>query len=143
MSLTTAMSVAQLLKKETFDTHTKAEKILAPKLASIKTYSDYARILKLFYGFFHPLEKQIIKFINQEILTDTGDRRNSLLILKDLNAIDHPTKALPICGELPKINSSLEALGTMYVLGKNDQQDTVAENFRNFAVEYTLNKIYN
>ena len=116
MPLTMSMSVAQLLKKETFAAHTQAEKILAPKLASIQSFDDYASILKMFYGFFHPLETRIKQQIAQDILLDIDERRNALFILNDLIAIQHSTGHIALCESLPKINSSLAALGAMYVL---------------------------
>lgn len=116
MPLTIPSSVARLLKKGTFHAHTESEKILAPKLASIKSYQDYASILKMFYGYFHPVEAIIKSYISKDVLSDIDERRNSLFILQDLNAINHSTNALPVCKQLPKIKSSLEALGTMYVL---------------------------
>ena len=97
MPLTMSMSVAQLLKKETFAAHTQAEKILAPKLASIQSFDDYASILKMFYGFFHPLETRIKQQIAQDILLDIDERRNALFILNDLIAIQHSTGHIALC----------------------------------------------
>lgn len=116
MPLTMSSSVAQLLKKETFHAHTESEKILTPKLASITSYEDYASVLKMFYGYFSPVEALIKFYISKDVLNDIDERRNSLFILRDLKAINHSTDALPVCNDLPKIKSSLEALGTMYVL---------------------------
>jgi len=110
------MSVAQLLKKETFEEHARAEKLLAPKLTSIQSYDDYAAILKMFYGFFHPLEKPIAQYLTGQVLSDIHERRNSLFILRDLTAIQSSTEGFLLCKTLPGINSSLQALGTMYVL---------------------------
>lgn len=116
MPLTITMPVAQLLKKETFDAHLRSEKILASKLVSIKTYQDYASILKTFYGFFCPVENLIRQFITKDILDDIRERRNSLFIIQDLKAINYSIEQLPVCDQLPNIKSSFEALGAMYVL---------------------------
>jgi len=116
MPLTMSMSAAQLLKKRTFDAHTKAENNLNSKLNSITTYGDYGRMLTMFYGFFQPLEKVITQYIGKEILYDIDERRNSNSILIDLKAIGQSTKAPLICTDLPNINSTPEALGAMYVL---------------------------
>ena len=89
---------------------------MIPKLTSIKNYDEYAPVLKMFYGFFHPLEKTIRQYISKEILSDINERRNSRFIVTDLSSIGHPVQALSICNDLPKINSSLDALGSMYVL---------------------------
>lgn len=116
MPLTMSMSAAQLLKKTTFDAHTTTEKTLNPKLSSITNYEDYGLMLKMFYGFFQPLEKIISRYIGKEILYDIDERRNSMSILTDLKAIDQSTEALSICTVFPTINSISEALGAMYVL---------------------------
>ena len=116
MSLTIQTSVASLLKKYTYEAHAITEKTLIPKLTSIKNYDEYASVLKMFYGFFHPLEKTIRQYISKEILSDINERRNSRFIVTDLSSIGHPVQELSICNDLPKINSSLDALGSMYVL---------------------------
>jgi len=116
MPLTMSMSAAQLLKKRTFDAHTRAENILNSKLNSITTYDDYGRMLKMFYGFYQPLEKIISQYIGREILYDIDERRNSISILTDLKAIGRSTGAPWLCTDLPNINSTANALGAMYVL---------------------------
>jgi len=116
MPLTIIKSVAQLLKEETIEVHTKAEKLLTPKLSSIKTYDDYAAVLKMFYGYFHPLEKIIRKHINIDVLRDVDERRNSLFILHDLKSINYSTENLAVCDDLPEIKSVADAFGCLYVL---------------------------
>lgn len=116
MPLTMLTSVAELLKRETLYAHKKSERILTQKLISIKSYQDYASILKMFYGYFHPIEAIVKKYLKKDVLKDIDERRNSLFILHDLEAINYSTEEIPLCVDLPKINSSLEALGTMYVL---------------------------
>lgn len=111
-----SMPVAQLLKKETVHAHAQTEKVLGPKLSSIQSNNDYATILKMFYGFFHPLEKIIGQYVTKNVLVDIDERRNSLFIVSDLKAMGYSTEQLSVCNELPKINSSLTALGALYVL---------------------------
>jgi hypothetical protein len=100
MPLTISMPVAQLLKQTTFDTHTKAEKILAPRLASIKTYDDYASILKMFYGYFHPLEKCIGRYITKEIVSDIQPEKGNYIVafrseaLQKINWGGNPNEAV-------------------------------------------------
>ncbi|MGZ3940222.1 MAG: biliverdin-producing heme oxygenase [Flavisolibacter sp.] len=116
MPLTMSMSVAQLLKKETASAHVETEKLLAPRLANIQSYGDYASILKMFYGFFHPLECVIRSHVTPAILADIDERRNASLLLIDLKTMGYYSESLSLCGQLPKINSSLAALGAMYVM---------------------------
>jgi heme oxygenase (biliverdin-IX-beta and delta-forming) len=116
MPLTMSIPVAQLLKEGTACAHREAEEILAPKLAGIKSYDDYADILQMFYGFFHPLERILAQHISTELLPDIDQRRSSFFIIMDLKSIGCSTERLPMCERLPKISSSLAALGAMYVL---------------------------
>jgi heme oxygenase (biliverdin-IX-beta and delta-forming) len=189
MPLTMSIPVARLLKEGTACAHREAEEILAPKLAGINSYDDYAAILQMFYGFFHPLERILAQHISTELIPDIDQRRSSVFIIMDLKSIGCSTKELRVCERLPKISSSLAALGAMYVLegstlggrksgrmlmknsavqfeadGKKyhprnsfkqwqqtvrqtampwtSEEIEVAESFKNFVVEYTLNKIY-
>lgn len=116
MPLTITRSVAQLLKEETCDAHIKAENVLTPKLSFIKTYQDYASVLKMFYGYFHPLEKMIGRYITDEMLSDVGERRNSLFILQDLKSINDSTDYIPLCTDLPDMINVSDAFGCLYVL---------------------------
>ena len=111
-----SVSVAQLLKQETAVSHVRTENILSPTLATIHSFDDYASILKMFYGYFHPLESIIRSYITPGILEDIDERRNSSFIINDLKAIGYSTESLALCTQLPNINSSLAALGAMYVL---------------------------
>lgn len=116
MSLTITVTVAHRLKIETEEAHVKTEQILSPRMTSIKNYDDYALILKMFYGYFSVLDKSIGDFITTNVLPDIRERRNSFFILKDLEAIGYSTKSIPVCVNVPSIDSVEEALGAMYVL---------------------------
>ena len=115
MPLTISMSAAQLLKKETFDAHTKAEKGLRLKLQSITTYDNYAMILKMFYGFFYPIENIISQYISPEISRAVNESRNTFSILIDLDSIRYSTGQLLFCHDLPVISSRLFKSRRIYV----------------------------
>lgn len=116
MPLTISKSVAQLLKEETCDAHAKAEFLLTPKLSSIKSRDDYAAVLKMFYGYFHPLEKLIANHITIEVLNDADERRNSFFILHDLKTLGHSTESIALCEKMPAIKNVAGAFGSLYVL---------------------------
>jgi heme oxygenase len=117
MSLTIAPpSVAQLLKQETIVEHREAEQLLAPRLNDIKTRDDYASVLYLFYGFYFPLEQLIESNLDAELREQLGSRRQSGLILRDLASLDRPYSHIPICTNLPAVDSGASALGALYVL---------------------------
>ena len=87
-----------------------------PKLGSIRDKEEYAAILRMFYGFFHPLEKDIARYITPSILEDIGSRRTASLVLTDLKALGLRTYPLDLCTHLPVIDSAPTALGALYVL---------------------------
>ena len=115
MPLTITKSVAQLLKEETFDAPTKAESVLTTRLPSIKAYDEYAAVLKMFYGYFHPPGKNLRMYVTDDVLIDTDEKRNSLLILHDLENLSCSTACLSICNDLPEIGNTGRAFGCLYV----------------------------
>lgn len=117
MSLSLAThSVAERLKSDTYAQHRRSEDLLMPALHGIATRSDYAAVLRTFYGFFHPVQALIAPQITNDILPDAGQRRHADLILADLAALGFPVDGLPLCRELPAIHNQAEALGALYVL---------------------------
>jgi heme oxygenase (biliverdin-IX-beta and delta-forming) len=111
MSLTIPItSVAQILKEATQYNHMKAEELLGPKLTDICNLQDYTALLKMFYGFFQPVEGQVRRWISGEILEEIAERRNSALILNDLKNIGLDTNNIELCDHLPIIESISQAL---------------------------------
>ncbi|HEU4471882.1 MAG TPA: biliverdin-producing heme oxygenase [Flavisolibacter sp.] len=104
------------LKQETQAAHEKAEQLLGPHLSAIRDKHEYASLLKMLYGFYHPLEQLIGEFVTPAILEDIHSRRNAALILLDLDAMKIPREPLPLCGDLPVVDSVPAALGALYVL---------------------------
>ena len=104
------------LKKETEERHLDVEKTLNPFIANIQSLEDYALLLKIFYGFFHPLHKEIRQVLTDADLPDLHERGLSSLIPEDLHAIGQPVSELPLCQELPTIVNKAYAFGCLYVL---------------------------
>lgn len=108
-------SVAYLLKQQTALHHTALENALHPELEKINSTTDYAHLLKIFFGFFFSLEKKIEQHITEKTLPDIKNRRKAFFILNDLKAL-HEEAALPLCADLPLITNDVEAFGALYVL---------------------------
>lgn len=108
--------VANILKRETAALHQQVEAVLLPRLTAIKSLEDYISILKMFYGFFHPMEQRVQAFITSSVLADVVSRRTSLLILDDLKFLQTTHTDLPQCRDLPDIENVTAAFGAMYVL---------------------------
>ncbi|MGN6164585.1 MAG: biliverdin-producing heme oxygenase [Flavisolibacter sp.] len=109
-------SVAQVIKAHTSDSHALAEKSLLLRLEAIRCKADYAAILKMFYGFFFPVQQKILTHISPDHLKDIEERRLASLILDDLQSINFPSQHITLCSELPEIKSAAQAFGALYVL---------------------------
>ncbi|HEV7331416.1 MAG TPA: biliverdin-producing heme oxygenase [Flavisolibacter sp.] len=111
-----ATLLAGLVKNATQRPHKEVEDILLPVLTSIRTTDDYAVVLKMFYGYFHPVEKQIEQHLPISSLPDLSERRKADSILEDLRLIGHGSDSLPLCTALPPIGNTAQAFGALYVL---------------------------
>jgi len=116
MPLTIATSsVCEILKKDTLVQHRQSEELITPKIMGIGSVSGYVSLLHTFFGFYYPVELSIAAFIKPDILPDIAQRRNSLLIQKDLQALEVSTR-VSCAPEIPEIRSIPQALGALYVL---------------------------
>lgn len=117
MSFTIAnASVAAALKQETSVAHQRAEQALHPLLSSIRSAQDYARMLRMFYGFFFPLQQSIAHHVTEDALEDVRERRSADLILDDLRALNISLQSTDLCTLLPRIDTLPSAMGALYVM---------------------------
>lgn len=105
-----------MVKNATDPVHQEVEALLLPKLSGIKSKEDYAAVLRMFYGYFSPLESQIAALIDLALLPDIAERRKAASLLHDLEAIRQLAGELPLCTGLPPLNTTAQALGAFYVL---------------------------
>ena len=116
MPLTTLTApVAQIVKHRTTLLHEEVEQFFLPQLKGIQSVSDYAAILRMFYGFFQQVEEQIQAHIASVDLADIAQRRTASFVLQDLQALgiaEVPAK----CTDLPLITNTSQAFGALYVL---------------------------
>jgi heme oxygenase len=78
----------------------------------------YFRLLRLFYGFYAPLESRIDAYGDNPDAWLAGDRRKAHLLEDDLRTQD-PSQAadqFPVCAQLPETSTPAGQLGCMYVL---------------------------
>lgn len=109
-------AVATALKRKTMHAHEALEDLLVPRLRHIHTASDYVRLLKTFYGFFHPLEVLIEQYLSSGRLPDLQERRKAAFLLDDMAALGYPANNLSLCAHLPAITNEAQAWGALYVL---------------------------
>lgn len=96
--------------------HQALEDLLVPRLRQINTPGDYVRLLKTFYGFFHPLEALIGQYLSSGQLPDLKQRRKAAFLLEDIAALGYPADHLSLSTHLPTITNEAQAWGALYVL---------------------------
>lgn len=109
------MNCSGRLKEETSKAHLHTEKLLLKKLKAMRSIQDYQHILKIFYGFFHPVELLISEHINPSILPDYTLRGASDKIANDLAMLNNVVP-LPVSAAVPQIRNIPQAAGAMYVI---------------------------
>jgi heme oxygenase (biliverdin-IX-beta and delta-forming) len=109
--------ILALLKSETKSEHDAAESALRffdPQFS----IEDYSKTIRLFFGFYHPLEEQLWHVPGwAEAGLDLEHRRKSVRLESDLRAlgISNP-HSLPFCSNLPKLDGLGDGFGCLYVL---------------------------
>jgi heme oxygenase len=104
------------LKEETKTNHQILERALVGQLKAIRSKEEYARLLKLFYGYFGGLETQINQHINAQLLPDNEERRKTQALANDLQFLGSDVPAKADGNALPTIHTPLQALGALYVI---------------------------
>ncbi len=110
------------IKAKTYEQHMRLEQHLNV-LGPDKTLADYVHLLHLFYGFYHPLERQLRRWQdNPELrpldlhtrLIKAEALQEDLAILR----VQHPDEFsdLPECTQLPSLRSVPEVMGCLYVV---------------------------
>ena len=106
--------LADELKEHTRDVHAALEKKLLTHIQVVDNAEQYRSLLTLMYGYYAAVERQLESF--KDSLPDYDRRRKSQAILGDLQQLGYATDALPVCHDVPIIDSVPSALGAMYVL---------------------------
>jgi heme oxygenase len=107
---------AVMLKKETAARHIDVEKTMNPLIQDIRSVDDYASLLKIFFGFYFPLQNKISHFVTATDLADINERNLALLVLEDLHSLGQPVTDLSTCSNLPEISNKAQAFGCLYVM---------------------------
>ncbi len=83
-------------------------------IKSMHTQEQYLSLLSLFYGFYQPVQQQVLPLV-REIVTDWEERRQSELLWQDMQVLNPLLKEVPLCRHTPVYSSVGEALGALYV----------------------------
>lgn len=113
--------ILEEIRKQTSENHHRLEQ--SDLLHSITSPSlipeHYFKTLRIFYGYFYPVEKEINKFrLIKQYLPDFDKRRKAALIREDLLNLKaiQPEEPLEMCHDLPEIKTASQAFGCLYVL---------------------------
>jgi heme oxygenase len=109
------MVCSETLKNATKKPHVETEAALIPRLKSIKSNSDYIRLLVMLYHFISPLEKLVENHLLKIHLSDIETRRRSPLIIKSLQLLGAPEMTEATC-RMPQITNVTQAFGALYVM---------------------------
>jgi heme oxygenase len=103
------------LKERTGPSHQALEQRMVALIHQIKSGEDYAKFLKLMYGYYAAVEDRIAGFIDNKPPLDFEKRRKADRLLKDIQQFSVPD-SMTLCDQLPAVQSYAGALGAMYVL---------------------------
>ena len=111
-------SLILALRTETAELHVALEKRL-PFFSRQLNLDLYRRLMAAYYGFYQPLEQQLQMLALIPSGLDQSQRIKLPVLRTDLIALGMDAaaiEALPVCRELPPIDSRAAALGVSYVL---------------------------
>lgn len=111
-----SQTIMERLKEETKTAHQQLEKATVPFIRSATDNEQYEVLLRLFFGYFRPMEEKIQGMVPISLLADIGERRQTVALLNDLKNIGAPTENIPQATNLPEISTIAKAIGAMYVL---------------------------
>ena len=108
--------LSEKLKENTKINHQVLEGKLLLGMKLIRSKSDYANLLSLFYSFFGGLEIIIEEHLINTDLLDYANRRKVRSLANDLVFLQKIIPAFAGIEYLPKIDDHFQALGALYVL---------------------------
>ena len=117
-SLDSTASFIDALRTATGQLHIQLEKRM-PFFTPSLDAGLYLRLLKAYYGFYQPLEHALLASALMPSELVPAERIKTPALVGDLNALgltDADIAGLPLCQELPVIDSPGACLGVMYVL---------------------------
>jgi len=112
-------SLMDCLRSDTRSAHRALERQL-DLLADDLHLARYLRLIELFYGFYTPLEAQLLsddRLPWTQLGLDPRVRRKAGWLAADVSALaGSPLAALPLCTDLPDVSAADAAFGCLYVL---------------------------
>ncbi|HWH85350.1 MAG TPA: biliverdin-producing heme oxygenase [Pseudomonas sp.] len=107
--------VLQDLRAGTAELHIALEKRLPFFSDTLDTHA-FERLMQAYYGFYQPLEHALLTSGAIPDDFDLTPRLKTETLRADLRALGAAANELPLCAQLPVIDSSASSLGVLYVL---------------------------
>lgn len=108
--------ISDVLKEHTKMNHQLLEKKLVARMRAMRNEADYAALLGVFYSYFGGLEVLINHKLDTSLLPDHAQRRKTLSLAKDLEALGCRLPQLAGDDRLPAIGNNSRAFGALYVI---------------------------
>ncbi len=123
------------LRERTKNTHEALEQTMFPFIKHTHDVATYANLLRLFYGYYKPLEMAVDAQIDTNTFPDYGKLRKTKWMLEDLALLNQPVADIPLCKLGFSIASHASAMGALYVtegstLGGKIICKTIANNLK-------------
>src|SRR5438270_7058429 len=110
------MSLPDRLRRETRSEHAAIEAALGLGRDGL-TLERYREILERFYGFYLPVERDLLALGSSAGTgLDLSERSKTPLLHADLEALGVVPSAVALCADAPRPRSQAEAFGICYVL---------------------------
>ena len=108
-------SILTRLRLETRGEHEAVERVLNLMDTALGA-AAYRQRLAQFYGFYGPLEAALHVRCSPQLTTLLPRLNKTTLLRQDLQRLGLNAAALPLCNELPTIQTEAEVLGCLYVM---------------------------
>ena len=108
-------SILTRLRLETRGEHDAVERVLSLMDAAL-TEAAYRQRLAQFYGFYGPLEAALQARCAPHLATLLPRLNKTALLRQDLQQLGVSSDGLPLCRQLPPIQTQAEVLGCLYVM---------------------------
>ena len=110
------MRLLERLRSETKPVHAELEASMMPWISRVRNLEEYAGLLRMFYGFYQPLDYAIKQHVDINRLPDFHERRGAHWILEDLQTIGFAGNELPLDTRSSWVTDQASAFGALYVM---------------------------
>ena len=104
------------IRAATNEQHQALEQTMFPFILRVSNQADYARLLRIFYGFYKPLQDAIDLHLYKGDFPDYPERRRPSWILDDLQALGERLDNIILMENTSFLHSNAHAIGAMYVM---------------------------